>query len=236
MKNMTCRLFTVAGVLAMAAAASETRAVVVNPGDIGVPIAGTTLALRPELLGTAVDADLVQNFVITQGTTQMTGMVTSRCVWETVAGTLDFYYQFTNTSVVSYEIIPSMYNFTGFTTDADVRTDGTGILDLHRVSRDPTGGLLAFYPYDTSGSSDPANVALGPGDSTQWLMIKTNATAYDTNGSVDAEGLPWLATGGYGPNTVVMANAYEPAVPEPGSLSLLALGGTALFLRRRKSA
>jgi hypothetical protein len=132
-------------------------------------------------------------------------------------GTLDFAYQVTNLlsgEPDSVEYV-SVNSYRGFTTDADF-VAGTGNVTYDDIARTAiAGGVTVTMDYtDTPNNIDP-------GDSTDWVLIKTNATSYDNLGSVNLlDGAP------------ASVAAFEPAVPEPVSCSLFSIACIALLTAR----
>jgi hypothetical protein len=157
-------------------------------------------------------------------------------VYQNVSGTLDFVYQFSNSSSSSVAITSTTgYNFGAFATDVGYVQNGAslpngifvngstitpGIPD--DISRSADGSTITF-DFNVFGTGDN----IGPGVTTAVLMVSTNATKY-TSGAV---GLIAAGTD----NLV----GFQPAVvPEPSTLVplgalLLVLGGMVTMRRKR---
>jgi len=147
---------------------------------------------------------------------RFTATVESR-VLEEPSGTLDFAYQVTNDVSVgepdSIEFV-TLTNYSKFTTDADF-VAGTGNVaykDIQRASA--VGGFQISMDYS------PVANNIANGDSTDWVLIKTNATSYDNNGTTNLQD-----------GATASVASFEP-VPEPISLGILAVGGAVMLANR----
>jgi hypothetical protein len=190
------------------------------PGDTVVP------GLTSQLPGTLL-ASLVAPFSMDTGFSRPTaGTLTSAVIQET-GGTLDFYYQINNFGTSETDIIrETNINFTGYLTNTGYRTDGaggafaTGSFAPTSADRSADGSLIGF---DFQGIPD--------GFDSNIVLICTNATSF-TAGSAA------VFDDGTGPNGAVSQTvaAFQPfpSIPEPASLSLLAIGSIAILARRRQ--
>jgi len=108
-------------------------------------------------------------------------------VYESELGTLDFYYQVSNNSEHNWVHRVTASNFVGFLTNIDYVIDGVtiacqacpggffqpGTQDPLTVDRDGFGEVAGFnFP--------TPDFEVDPGEASQVLMVRTDATAYDS--------------------------------------------------------
>ena len=217
-------------------------AIVLSLGWFATPsqatLAGTTpltpggLTFPTDASGNPPDtlvADQVKSFsIFVTGTGTMSGTIES-AVYREAGGTLDFYYQLTNTSPDGDVFNRNTdSNFTGFATDVGFRTDGATLTGTTFTSstffpvtadRSVSGGVVGF----TFNALGFPNEDIPVGASSAVLVISTDAHFY-TLGAASAIDS--------GTGTV---QAFEPTnVPEPMSFMLLGSGLLCLGLLRRK--
>jgi hypothetical protein len=195
-------------VTALIASSQQVQATILLPGTLppGIPISQTGTLAGLTLVAT-IDGTFTTNGSIA-GTTQSQ-------VFLDPAGTYDFTIQVTSVTNGTLERVTT-FNYAGFTTDVyDVLE--TGGVPFLLADRGPTGA--------TVGSS----TTIPTGSFSDILLIKTNATNFDSLGNI-------------GESDGITANtpAFEPlaVVPEPASLALLSvvvlgLGGAASYRRLR---
>ena len=138
-------------------------------------------------------------------------------------GYLDFVYQFTNTNNPNNDTIETFVasDFSGYSIDADDEAVG-GDISPATVQSSPGPGPDAGANITFSFKSPSPGV--DPGQSSDILIIHTNATNYDVLGNVS------LQDSG-------QANIVTPEpVPEPASAAMLTLALSALTIRRNRSA
>jgi hypothetical protein len=207
-------------------AAASAQAVALNNAFtsepfLDTPLGGTTFAARPELGGTVVADDLAPFSF-----NGVTGTVQNRVVRETGTGTLDFYWRVmvdasSQGGVQAFRLANFGYSFM---TDADWRIDGLGspaplVGRLFNPATHPEGAINFLF-------TDPA---VGPDTSSRFFFLHTSATSFGKTAMYDM-----LCA----PNDCVSGSfaTYAPAVPEPSTTLLAALGLGALgVLRRRRT-
>ncbi len=174
-------------------------------------LGGTTAAARPELAGLILEDD-----VVAFSFDGISGTVQSRVVRETVSGTLDFYWRVkvdarsTGGSISSLRIGTFGYDWI---TDADWRIDGLGTVNAY------TGRV--FNPADPSSADGDVNFLfpdppIGAGAESTFMFLHTSATSYARTALYD------LTREGGGIST--LTSTFAPAVPEPSTYGLMALG------------
>jgi hypothetical protein len=144
-----------------------------------------------------------------------TGTLDTKVIADTQG--LDFVYQFSdNANSLDSILRLTASGFTGYATDADYIA-GSGAAGPFLVSRSPTTGDVIGFSFLTSAS-------VAPGQTSDILVIRTNAQAF-TVGNVSVQD---------GGNATVAS--FEPvAVPEPATMGLIAIAFSGLTLRRRRA-
>jgi hypothetical protein len=142
------------------------------------------------------------------------------------AGCLDFAFQITvDSSAAGAGIFSAnLARFFGYTTDVGYVTN-SGAVAPNSVSRGSFGGGVTFL-FNTADS------AIGLGRVSDFVVVATNATTYDRNGSLGIAG-----GDSQNPNlSCQFTELFEPTfvAPEPASWALMLAGATALGLMRRR--
>jgi len=214
-----------AAALALAAVAPQAGATPLNTAFGGgnfadTPLTGTRAVDRPELAGLVL-ADVDKAFTVGG----ISGVVQNRVVRETSTGTLDFYWRIIldpTTSANGVSALRVIDFGVDNLTDADYRIDGLGDVDptiarLFNPAAYPTGALNFIF-------GDP----VGNGDGSQFFFLHTGAHQYAETAAYDLLDASGTLSGIY--------STFAPAVPEPSSTALFALGALTLFGLRRRAA
>jgi hypothetical protein len=138
-------------------------------------------------------------------------------VYREASGTLDFAYQ-VNADATGPDSIHgvSVSSYSNFSTDVDWIA-GTGAVTYGSADRLAAGnGDTVSFDYSAGAN------AIAPGDSADWILIKTNAVFFNNLGNTS------LIDGG-----TANLQTFQP-VPEPASIGLLVLGAGMLLPRRSR--
>ena len=222
-----------AGVVAglLSAGSMTAFADTIGPFECEGGICGGTLDVFSNLPGTrlASATDSSWNAIDAWGNTLYGGVLRS-AVYQNASNTLDFYYQFTSSGASIFSVGRlAMTNFAGFTTNVGYRMDNwdnegqflTGQQAPISADRSASGGTVGFSFYGLGGKLDP-------NETSATLVIRTNASAYNTAGSISTQNGALYTPSAFAPTT-------GSAVPEPGTYMMMGTGLIALFaLRRRK--
>lgn len=137
------------------------------------------------------------------------------------SSTLDFVYQLTNTgngdSFNGLTLLP----FHNFTTNVGYQT---GAVDPSASDRSVNGQNI---DWTFVGSTAPTT-SIGPGQSSDYLIIQTNATQWNAQGAASVIDGGTAQTGAEAPYLM-------PTVPEPASIGLIVMAGGMLMGRRRRA-
>jgi hypothetical protein len=211
--------------------ALSAHAVLLNPGDNGIPLPGTTAAAEPQLAGTVIVDELIPfSFSAGVGAGNIVGAVQQRIVRSSVDGTLDFYWRVFN-SVNSAAAIGSFRigDFVSPEYDADWRIDGLGGKAPDSATRF-SGAMDSFVNFNFNVFSTDPNDGLLPGQSSYFMFLDTTATSYAKTAAYDLTNMV------QNPISGIFA-AYSPAVvPVPAAVWLFGSGliGLLGIARRRK--
>lgn len=188
---------------------------------VDVTLLGTTAADRPELAGTVIE-DVLKPYSFSGAGEVLTGRIQNRVV-QSVDGTLDFYWRiipdaYDQTSNTGDILAFRVAGFAGFALDADWRSDGLGIVapDTARYFGSDDGAVNFLFQTNE----------VGPGESSYFFFLDTQATAYAEVGRYDLLCAP---SGGISPSFTTFA-----PVPAPSALFLLGSGLIGLLGFRKR--
>jgi len=230
-------IFLTALILGLMAIAPHSQAAPL-PGTILTTPGSTVLPglIAPGTPAGTLLASLVSpySFATTGGTTS--GTIIS-AVYRNSSGTLDFYYQVTNSasSATAIARVAAM-SFTGFTTWTGFRVDAVGPF---------AAGTVAYVTADSDGLGNVLGFSFSPPNSAKILpslaayimVISTNATAFTAGntsvvdgGATTAAAFQPASVGPTGPLTITTTSVAGGTVGKPYSQTLIATGGSPPYL------
>jgi len=203
-------LFTT--VLLLSTQAQVADATLLAPGG-AIALSGTTAAAQPELGAVVLVDDLIPYQIFGGGVGHpllYEGNLQARVARSTMSGNLIFGYRLRDPSGGLNGIMSTLEanNFAGWSTDVEYRTDGLGTKAPTRATRSGDGSDVSFIFGNSLFSSEES----------YFMHILTDSKAYTTGQTT------LTLTDG----SSVVLSTYQPAVPEPGSAILMAMGVAAL--------
>ncbi|MGP1310040.1 MAG: hypothetical protein ACTS27_07585 [Phycisphaerales bacterium] len=161
---------------AVAVLSSSALAVPLAPGD-QVNLSGTTAINSPWLPGVSQSGSQSFPFLITdaQQNPLFQGTLFTTVFRSNALGTLRFRHQIDMTQAVAGRSVTrvEVLGYTGFETNVDYRTDGSGSIGPNAASRTTSGAQVAFFF---------TNPPLDGGVESRNFEVFTNATFFDNTG------------------------------------------------------
>lgn len=228
----SCRASITCAALGMALGvfgAANANAALIGPGQ-STTFPGGPIALPTGALIVAAGNPETQSFTGTNAFSDVvfTGTIYSAVYANDPSNTLggdEFVYQIVNNASSTDPIDEfSVSSFLGFSTDVNYAS-GTNVSPS---SADRTSdGVTVDYYFSPSGTY-PGDTEINPGDTTDYLVVETNATTIvEGDGSV-------IDGGTGGAEVEVPTFGLVTMVPEPGSAALIAIASGLLLGRRRR--
>ncbi len=212
-------------VLTWAAVTFPLRANVLQPGDTNKLPDVFSLASPPPLLGDITGTYNLGSGALT-GTWESVVLVDPLGI--TCAGCLDFGFSVTldaGLPATDGIFFLTLSRFFGYTTDVGYISNSGAVAPVS-VSRGPGGNGITFSL--PTSNQIVGNQILAPGKDTVFLLVATNATTYDSLGSLAVAGSNGTAVFGQ------IDGLFEPSVPEPSTALFLASGLMAMWAGWRK--
>lgn len=215
MKTMSICL----GVVAAALCAQSSFAAVtnLNAGE-SADLFGITHIEDNSLAGAIVpEGDLYEQFTIGEPAgSYFAAALQSRAIIRSDNGMMDFSWRILDVENFSSRVASVVVNgYEAWSVGVEYRVDGLGDVGPEEALRSVDGDSVQ-YNFDIGG--------LGYPDESKFFFSRTDAMGYDMSGTIRIT----LRTGEF-----VELDTWAPAVPAPGSLALLGLGGMLAVRRRR---
>lgn len=212
MKNMNYCL----GVVAVAMCGQSALGAIsnLNAGE-SADLFGITFAEDMSLGGSAIDA--VENFTITDAAGNLfDGVFQSRAITRSDNGMIDFSWRIDNIEDLAGQVASVVVNgYEAWSVGVEYRIDGLGDVGPTSAFRTEDGDSVGF------NFDDPA---VGFDNESKFFFARSDASDFGMTGTARIT----LVTG-----QVIELDTWAPAVPAPGSLALLGLGGVVALRRRR---
>lgn len=207
------------------------HAVLLNPGDTGITLPGTSVATEPQLAGTIIIDEIIPfSFSAGPGQGDITGQVQQRITRSSVDNTLDFYWRVIN-DATSAGAIGSfrLGDFISPEYNANWRIDGLGDTAPSDATRF-SGINQSSVNFNFNVFSTNPGDGLLPGDSSNFMFMDTTATNYAMTAFFDLTNMMQNPISG-------SFASYSP-VPIPAAAWLFGSGllGLAGIARRKKAA
>ncbi len=215
MKNMNyCLGITAAAMCAQGTLGAITN---LNAGE-SADLFGITAIEDPSLAGTVVpEGDLIEQFSIGDDTgIFFEASLQSRAIIRHDTGMIDFSWRIRDIEDLPGKVASVVVNgYEAWSVGVEYRPDGNGDIGPNNAFRTEDGDSVGF---------NFESPAFGFPDESKFVMARTEATSYEMTGIVRIS----LEAGEF-----IELDTWAPAVPAPGALSLLGLGGIVAARRRR---
>jgi len=215
MKNLNCCFgLAVAALCAQSALGAISN---LNAGE-SADLLGITWIEDNSLAGFVVpEGDLSEQFTINDPAgNYFEATLQSRAIIRDDNGMMDFSWRILDIENLAGRIASVVVNgYEAWSVGVEYRVDGSGDIGPDSAYRSADGDSVG-YNFENGG--------LGYPDESKFFFSRTDAMGYDASGTIRIT----LVTGEF-----VELDTWAPAVPAPGALSLLGLGGIVAGRRRR---
>lgn len=222
-------MFKIKSILLLAlASTSIANATIVTPGSV-VNLFGTTNFAQGGALAAVVRNDMLMPFTLSDGSGgYMGGIIQNRVTQLNTDSTLVFAPRIRDiidlASNFEFSVITGfqLTGFSGFSTDIEYRTDGSGDDGPDNVSRSMDGDTLTFR-------FDPSHLDLN--EESYFPSINTDATQFDLSGTMTIFGQRTIGQGSL--DSITITGIASP-VPVPATYLLFSSAITLLGLAKRR--